>query len=420
MSIKAAPLRQKFFTPNVYILLAFMGAGAVFAFFRFFYGFGSVTNLNASYPFGLWIAFDVACGVALAAGGFTTSAIVEIFGRDKYHSLVRPAILTAFIGYFLVGLAVFFDLGKYYNIWHALIYWNGTSVLFEVAWCVMLYLTVLGIENIPAVVEQYRGNVNLPGQLASFNRPADWLLGKADVFCRRAMAFFIVLGVVLSFGHQSSLGTMMLIAPYKLHELWYTPLSPLLFLTSAVSVGIPMVIFEGTLAAKFFGRKPETELLGSIAKYVPYFLGTYLLLRMGDLAYRGVLPKAFDGSLQGWAFLVEFSLFAIPYFLLKRRSFRYDGQRLFLCACSVICAVVLNRFNVFLLGMDMGPTHSYFPSVGEFAVTFAFIAFGVLLYKIGVNYLPILEEEHGVEPQAAEAVAKEKPMTVAKLRSTAA
>jgi Ni/Fe-hydrogenase subunit HybB-like protein len=393
MNIKALPLRQKFFTTNLAILLFFMGSGVLFAYFRFFHGFGSVTNLNPAYPFGLWIAFDVACGVALAAGGFTTAAIVEIFGRERYHALVRPAILTAFIGYFLVGLAVFFDLGKYYNIWHALIYWNGTSVLFEVAWCVMLYLTVLGIENLPNVVEQFKGNVQLPGALAALNRPADWLLGKIDWFCRKTLAFFVIAGVVLSFGHQSSLGTMMLIAPYKLHDLWYTPLSPLLFLTSAVSVGPCMVIFEGTLASKFFGRKPETELLGSFARYIPIFLGTYLLLRVGDLAYRGVLAQAFDGSVAGNSFLLEFALFAAPYFLLKRRSVRMHGTKLFLCALSVICAVVLNRFNVFLIGVDMAPGFNYFPSVGEFAITFAFIAFGVLLYKIGVNYLPILEAE---------------------------
>ena len=391
MNSNAQPLRQKFFTPNVAVLFFFMGAGAVFAFFRFFYGFGSVTNMNAAYPFGMWIAFDVACGVALAAGGFTTAAIVEIFGRHKFHPLVRPAILTAFIGYFLVALAVFFDLGKYYNIWHALVYWNGTSVLFEVAWCVMLYLTVLAIENIPNVVEQFKDNVQLPGPLSRFNRLANWLLHRLDWFCGKTMPFFVIAGVVLSFGHQSSLGTMMLIAPYKLNPLWYTPVSPLLFLTSAVSVGIPMVIFEGTLAAKFFGREPESELLAGIAKYIPYFLGTYLLIRIGDLAYRGVLARAFDGSIQGYSFLVEFALFAIPYFALKRRKVRQDPTKLFLCAVSVILAVILNRFNVFIIGMNMVGRFSYFPSVGEVAVTLAFLAFGVLLYKIGVNYLPILE-----------------------------
>jgi Ni/Fe-hydrogenase subunit HybB-like protein len=394
MSSKAAPLHHKFFTPNVFILFSFMAFGVLFAYFRFFEGFGSVTNLNPGYPFGLWIAFDVACGVALAAGGFTTAAIVEIFGRDQYHSLVRPAILTAFIGYFLVGLAVFFDLGKYWNIWHALVYWNGTSVMFEVAWCVMLYLTVLGIENVPNVVEQYKDNVNLPGPLARLNGVVNWFLYRAEWFCNRTIGFFVIAGVVLSFGHQSSLGTMMLIAPYKLHELWYTPMSPLLFLTSAVSVGIPMVIFEGTLATKFFNRKPETELLSRFARYIPLFLGTYLLLRVGDLAFRGVLPSAFDGSLEGNAFLLEFALFAVPYFMLKQRRVRKNATLLFLCSLSVIIAVVLNRFNVFIIGMDMGPEWNYFPTVGEFGVTFAFLAFGVLLYKIGVNYLPILEEQH--------------------------
>jgi Ni/Fe-hydrogenase subunit HybB-like protein len=394
MSSKAAPLHHKFFTFNVFILFSFMAFGVFFAYFRFFEGFESVTNLNPAYPFGLWIGFDVACGVALAAGGFTTAAIVEIFGREQYHSLVRPAILTAFIGYFLVGLAVFFDLGKYWNIWHALVYWNGTSVMFEVAWCVMLYLTVLGIENVPNVVEQYKDKVNLPGPLARLNGVVNWFLHRADWFCNRTLVFFVIAGVVLSFGHQSSLGTMMLIAPYKLHELWYTPMSPLLFLTSAVSVGIPMVIFEGTLATKFFNRKPETELLSRFARYIPLFLGTYLLLRVGDLAYRGVLPSAFDGSVEGNAFLLEFALFAVPYFLLKQRRVRKNASLLFLCSLSVIMAVVLNRFNVFIIGMDMGPEWNYFPSVGEFGVTFAFLAFGVLLYKIGVNYLPILEEQH--------------------------
>ena len=393
MNSKAMPLRQKFFTPNVTILLLFIAGGAVFSFFRFFYGFGSMTNLNKAYPFGIWIAFDVACGVALAAGGFTTAAIVEIFGRRKYHPLLRPAVLTAFIGYFLVALAVFFDLGKYYNIWHALVYWNGTSVLFEVAWCVMLYLSVLAIENIPNVVEQFKDNVHLPGPLAALNRPANGLLHRLDWFCGKTMPLFVIAGVVLSFGHQSSLGTMMLIAPYKLNPLWYTPVSPLLFLTSAVSVGIPMVIFEGTLAAKFFGHEPETELLAGIAKYIPYFLGTYLLIRIADLAYRGVLARAFDGSLQGYSFLLEFALFAVPYFLLKRRSVRRHPTKLFLCSLSVILAVVLNRFNVFIIGMNMPGRYSYFPSVGEVAVTFAFLAFGVLLYKIGVNYLPILEAQ---------------------------
>ncbi|WP_029915216.1 NrfD/PsrC family molybdoenzyme membrane anchor subunit [Pelobacter seleniigenes] len=397
MSNHACALRGKFLTFNTWVLLFFIAAGCYFAYFRFFYGFASMAHLNPGYPWGIWIAFDVACGVALAAGGFTTAAIVEIFGHEKYHALLRPATLTAFIGYFLVGLGVTFDLGKYYNIWHALVFWNGTSVLFEVAWCVMLYLTVLGVENLPALFEEYRGRVNLPGPFGALNQPTEFLMDRGERLLRRIMAFFIIAGVVLSFGHQSSLGTLMLIAPYKLHQLWFTPLSPLLFLTSAVSAGLPMVIFEGTLARIFFRTKVEDKLLAGIAEFIPYFLGTYLLLRIGDLAFRGVLASAFDGSVQGYSFLVEFALFAVPYFLLKRERVRQHPVKLFCCATSVILGVVLNRFNVFLIGVDPGTGWNYFPSVGEVAITLAFVAFGVLLYKIGVTYLPILEPDDARE-----------------------
>lgn len=389
---KAAPLHQKFWTPNVWLLVFFMASAAVFAYFRFVEGFGSVTNLNPSYPMGIWIAFDVACGVALAAGGFTTCLVVEIFGRHKYHSLLRPALLTALIGYMLVAMAVMFDLGRWYYIWHALVYWNGNSVLFEVAWCVMLYLNVLAIENLPNVIEQYKGKVNLPGPLSAFNGTADGFLGASEKVLRRISVLFVIGGVVLSFGHQSSLGTMMLIAPYKLHELWMTAWSPLLFLLSAMSVGLPMVIFEGTLATYFFNRKSELPLLSSLSRIIPIFLGAFLLLRFGDLLYRGALVSVFEGTRQGNAFLVEMALFVLPFFLLFVRRVRENGTGLFLCALSIILGVVAYRFNVFLIGMDMGTGWSYFPSVGEFAVTFGFLAFGVFLYKLAVNYLPILED----------------------------
>ena len=389
---KAAPLHQKFWTPNVWLLVFFMLSAVVFAYFRFVHGFGSVTNLNPSYPMGIWIAFDVGCGVALAAGGFTTCLVVEIFGRHKYHSLLRPALLTAFIGYMLVAMAVMFDLGRWYYIWHAMVYWNGNSVLFEVAWCVMLYLNVLAIENLPNVIEQYKGKVNLPGPLSAFNKTSEGFLSRSEKILRRVGVLFVIAGVVLSFGHQSSLGTMMLIAPYKLHELWMTAWSPLLFLLSAMSVGLPMVIFEGTLATYFFGRKSELPLLADLARIIPLFLGTFLLLRFGDLIYRGALSDALAGGRQGNAFLVEMALFVVPFMLLFVRRVRENGSGLFLCALSIICGVVAYRFNVFLIGMDMGGGWDYFPSVGEFAITIGFLAFGVFLYKLAVNYLPILED----------------------------
>ncbi len=389
---KAAALRQTFWTPNVALLIFFMLSAAVFAFFRFFYGFGSVTNLNPEYPMGMWIAFDVACGVALAAGGFTTCLIVEIFGQHKYHALLRPALLTAFIGYMLVGMGVMFDLGRWFYIWHALVYWNGNSVLFEVAWCVMCYLSVLAVENVPNVVEEYKDRVNLPGPLRVFNNFVNACLKVAETVLGKVSFAFVLMGVVLSFGHQSSLGTMMLIAPYKLHELWFTPISPLLFLMSAICVGPSMVIFEGTLATYFFNRKSEVALLGDFAKFLPWFLGVYLIVRFGDVIVRGALPAAFQTTKYAAAFWVEMLLFAVPFIALMSKRVRFHGGKLFLSAFSVVLGVVAMRFNAYLIGMDMGPGWNYFPSVGEFAVTLGFIAFGVFLYKAAVNYLPILEK----------------------------
>jgi Ni/Fe-hydrogenase subunit HybB-like protein len=129
-------------------------AGLVVTFVRFTKGIGAVTNLNDTYPWGLWIGFDVLCGVGLAAGGFTVTAIVYLFNLKKFHEIARPAVLTAFLGYILVAVALMYDLGKPWNIWHPIIFWNPHSVMFEVGWCVMLYLTVLALEFSPVVWEK--------------------------------------------------------------------------------------------------------------------------------------------------------------------------------------------------------------------------------------------------------------------------
>ncbi|MDO3377742.1 hypothetical protein M3027_06360 [Geoalkalibacter halelectricus] len=155
-----------------------------------------------------------------------------------------------------------------------------------------------------------------------------------------------------------------------------------------------MVVFEASLATYFFNRKSEINLIGDFAKFIPWFLGAFLLFRFGDLAWRGALPEAFVPGTYAYAFWVEMALFIIPFVALMNKSVRFHSVKLFMAACSVICGVVAYRFNVFLIGMDMGPGWNYFPSVGEFAVTFGFVAFGVFLYKLAVNYLPILEQQH--------------------------
>ena len=264
--MKPAPVRKEFLTPGVLVLLALAVNGLVFLAGRFLFGIGAVTHLSNQYPWGIWIGIDVAGGVALAAGGFTTAALGHVMNREEFHAVVRPALLTALLGYTFVALGVCIDIGRYYYIWHPIFMWNGTSALFEVGICVVIYIHVLYIEFLPVLTERFIGRVDLPGSLARFNGRADKLLRLLDRGLAKTMFVFIIAGVVLSTLHQSSLGTLMVIAGPKMHPLWQTPILPLLFLLSAVSVGFPMVIVESMLAARSFGLKPEMEVLSKLGR----------------------------------------------------------------------------------------------------------------------------------------------------------
>ena len=284
--MRPVPMTKKFITPGVIVLLLLAANGLVFLAGRFLFGIGAVTHLNNQYPWGIWIGIDVAAGVALAAGGFTTAALGHVMHREEYHAVVRPALLTAMLGYTMVAVGVSIDIGRYYYIWHPLFMWNGSSALFEVGICVMIYMSVLYIEFLPVVTERFIGKVRLPGTFARLNATVDRFLRWLDRGLSRTMFIFIIAGVVLSTLHQSSLGTLMVIAGPKMHPLWQTPILPLLFLLSAVSVGFPMVIFESLLAARSFGLKPEMRILGKLGRMMPALLGVYLAFKIGDMFVR--------------------------------------------------------------------------------------------------------------------------------------
>jgi len=323
---RAAPVQEKFLTPGVMVMLAFMAMGFAFAIARFLYGIGAVSNLNNQFPWGIWIAVDVASGVALAAGGFTTGAIAYVFNRREFHAVIRPALLTAMLGYTFVVLALLVDIGRYWNITSPIFNHNGNSVLFEVAVCVMIYSNVLYIEFLPIVVERFKGKVNLPGPLARFNQAVEALLAFADRTLGKVMFLFIIAGIVLSCMHQSGLGSLMLIAPYKVHPLWYTPILPLLFLLSALAAGYPMVIFESIIVSKSFDRQPEMQVLTPLARYMPVLIGIYLAVKIGDMLVRGTYVYLFDGSVQSNAFLVELWPCPLCFFCSRRSVIRLAGS----------------------------------------------------------------------------------------------
>lgn len=372
------PIDRRFWSPGVLVLLGFMTAGGAVLLARFLFGLGHVTNLSDTNPWGLWIGVDVASGVALAAGGFTNAALAHVFGRHAYESVTRPALLSAALGYTFVALAILVDIGRSWAIWKPVVFHNYNSALFEVAMCVMTYLSVLWIEMIPILAERFGTRVPL---LARLNQ-------RLSAF----MWVFIILGVVLSCMHQSSLGTLMVIAPTKVHPLWYTPFLPLLFLLSAFAVGYPMVIVETNLATSSLRLHSEMEVLAPLSRFTVVTLGLYLALKLWDVLNRGVLGLAFEGSAQANSFLVELGLGAVlPWILLLFQVVRRSRRGLFFTALLIVGGVLLNRVNVFLVAYKaQTQTAPYHPAFTEILVTACAVATIMFLYRVFVTWTPVL------------------------------
>src|SRR5499427_1089632 len=314
------------------VFLFLMAAGVYATYARFLRGLGPSTNLNDQFPWGIWISFDVLCGVMLAAGGFTLTAAVHILNIKRLHPIVRPTILTAFLGYVLVCVALLFDLGKPYNIWHPLIMRNPHSVMFEVAYCVMLYTTVLALEFSPIVLEHF--NLQKPLKVV-----------------RAVLIPLVIGGVILSTLHQSSLGTMYLIMLEKLHPFWYTPLLPAFFFLSAIAVGLAMTIFESSMSAKHFGRQLELPILQQLGRVLVVVLSVFAILRFEDLLHRGVVPLMLKPSYEMYLFWLEIVLALIaPLLLLSQRRVRETAQGLYLAAVLVVLGFITNRLNVSITG----------------------------------------------------------------------
>ena len=349
------------------ILWAFVGLLVAVTAVRVIHGLGAVTNLSDAAPWGLWVGFDVMAGVALAAGGFVMAAAVYIFHLDAYKSFARPAILTAFLGYLAVAIGLLYDLGLPWHIWHPLVNWQYHSVLFEVAMCVMLYLTVLSLEFAPVVLEH-----------SLFDRPA---FRRILAILKRVTIPLVIAGIVLSTLHQSSLGSLFLITPGQLHPLWYSPIIYVLFFVSAVALGLMTVVLESLLAAFFLGHKLHMRLLSNLGLAASVVLGLYAVLRVGDLAVRGVLSSCWDGSWQGFLFLFELAISAvIPALLLLMRSVRGRVWGLAACSSLTVCGLVLHRIDVCIIAFARPEGSSYFPGWMEFAVSLGIVSAGLLIF----------------------------------------
>jgi Ni/Fe-hydrogenase subunit HybB-like protein len=344
------------------------------AYLRFTRGLGAVTHLSDTFPWGLWIGFDVLCGVGLAAGGFAVTATVHILHLKDFKPIVRPTVLTAFLGYLLVIVALMFDLGKPWNIWHPIIMWNPHSVMFEVGWCVMLYTTVLSLEFSPMVLERFK-------------------LHRLLRVIRSVTPLLVILGVILSTLHQSSLGSLFLILPEKVHPLWYSPMLPVFFFISALSAGIAMTVVESWFSRRVFGKPIETQLLSRLSRVSVVVLALYLVLRLRDLAARGALASLWPLTPTTLMFVVEVGLGVIvPMLLLASERFRRSPQRLAATQGLVVLGFIFNRLNVSVTAVEAATGRSYTPSAPEFLVSMGLVAAGMWIFVLACRFLPVFPE----------------------------
>jgi Ni/Fe-hydrogenase subunit HybB-like protein len=356
--------------------------GMVITILRFTGGLAAVSNLTDDNPWGIWIGFDLLCGVALAAGGYVTSAAVYIFGLKRYHSAVRPAILTGFLGYALVVFALHYDVGRPWRLPYPFIVQQGTtSLLFEVGACVALYLTVLFIEFTPAVME--------------------WLgLKRARTIVVRLTMLLTIFGVVLSTLHQSSLGALYLIAPSKLHPLWYSTYLPVYFFVSSIIAGLSMVLFESTLSHHYFSHKMDKTHLAEadnvtlgFGKAASLVLAGYFTIKIIGIAIADNWHYLTTGY--GAWFLLELLGFVALPCLMYAVGVRDRNVKLIRWTAGwTILGIVLNRLNISLIAFNwqLPSSQRYVPHWMEIMVSVFIVTIGILIFRFIVTRMPIMYE----------------------------
>jgi Ni/Fe-hydrogenase subunit HybB-like protein len=364
-------LRRYPLGPGMISIWVLGALGLGIAFYRWFVGIGPTTNLTDGRGWGLWISFDMMTGIGLAAGAFTVAAIVYIFNLKQFFPIVRPVILTGFISYLLAALTLLVDLSQPQRIWHLIIYWNIHSPLFEIGWCVMLYLTVLLLEFSPVLFETLGWKVPLK-------------------IIHGIQVPLIVAGITLSTMHQSTLGTMLTILPHRVHPLWYSPLLPVYFYLTAIAAGLGMTVFESYNSARTYQFPYEKKMLANLSKFIPWVLGLYLIIRMVELFVTGKYEYLLQGGTPALFYLVEIiGGVIVPIFYFSDRQTRNDIHGQVWGGFFVMGGLIMNRLNsalVFFQG------DFYFPSWQELAVTIGLTCLGIIIFDAAVRFLPMFPE----------------------------
>lgn len=376
-------LAQTFLSPFGIVAGIIVIIGLILTFIRFTEGLGAVTNLSDYNAWGIWIGFDLLTGVALAAGGFVTSAAVYVFGLKKYHFAVRPAVLTGFLGYALVVVALNYDVGRPWRLPYPFFVQQGTtSVLFEVGACVLLYLVVLFLEFCPAALE--------------------WLgLKKLRNILIKLTMVLTIFGVILSTLHQSSLGALFLLAPSKLHPLWYSSYLPVFFFVSSIFAGLSMVIFESTLSHRFFAHKMDEEhqkgredLAFGFGKAASFVLAGYFSIKVIGIAADN--NWHYLSTPYGYWFLVELLGFvALPCFLYAMGVREKSLKLIKWAAVWTVLGLMINRLNIGVIAFNwnLPSADRYFPHWMEIGISIFLVTAGIIAFRVIVTLMPIFYED---------------------------
>lgn len=380
---KASPLGGRLVSWPVMLLSPLVALCALLIVKRLVFGIGSVAALNGGYPWGIWIAFDLLTGTGFACGGWALAWAVYVFNRGEYHPLVRPALLASLFGYSLGGLSITIDVGRYWNLPYFYIpgFFNTSSVLFETAVCMTIYIGVMVLEFAPAICERF----GWQGALRRLNR---------------AMFLIIAFGALLPTMHQSSMGSLMIAAGYKVHPLWQSyELLPLQSLLTAFIMGFSIVIFEGSLVqAGLKGRSAdERPLFVRLTRLTDALLALFIVLRFGELAWRGKLGYLVAADRFAVMFWCETALLLLPLVVFRWRRCRQDARALFLGAVSMLLGAALWRLNYSLLAFNPGGGYRYFPAAQEVLISMGFVAIEVCAYILLIRLLPILPATEGID-----------------------
>jgi len=422
--VEFAPLNRRLLTSFNWFLLALIAFGGISLIARFALGLGGSTHLSDTYAWGLWIIFDLVW-IAVAAGAFATAGIIYVFQRKDLYSMGRAAVLMGCLSYSFVTVTLVADLGLPWHFYQLGLQSPEASAMFEVSWCVGLYVTVLVLEFLPVPLAWH----GLKKALDTWQRWSGayvafaltlfvYLLSRSLIYAALTAILFSLLAwifrakgkraepimlaiaaVTLSFMHQSSLGSLFLLMPDELAPQWWSPVMPVSFLLSSIAAGTALIILIEMWIAKGWKRQMRMSQLGSMGQVTFWSLLVYLLFRLGDMGVRGQLGNAFSGKL-GALFAIEVVLGGVlPLAILSRSSLRARPGMLFNGALLTTLGVILNRVSVVYLAMRLrgampqNAPETYFPSIFEWGVSIGLIAASIFLFGLGARLFPLLPRE---------------------------